>query len=91
MANEIVTLQEAKLYCRVDSDEEDALIITLIRAASDAAIDIASDWMPGAEAPARLKLAVLAHVASAYDNRDSGVDSPDAARRLLFPLRKLDV
>lgn len=58
MANELVTLQEAKLYCRVDSDEEDALILTLIHAASDAAIDIASDWTPGAEAPARLKLAV---------------------------------
>lgn len=89
---ELVTLDEAKLFCRVDSIDEDETIATLIGAASAAILDIADAWTPveGELVPDRIKLAVLAHVALAFDNRDE-VDPPASAARLLSPMRRLDL
>ena len=91
MTSDIVTLQEAKLFCRVDGDAEDGIFAVLIGAASDAVVDVADGWTPGSPAPDRIKLAVLAHVAQAYDQRQDGVDMPAAAGRLVFPYRKLGI
>lgn len=91
MTLNLVTLQEAKQFCRIDGDEEDAVLTVLIGAASAAAIDHANGWTPTAEVPDRIKLAVLSHIARAYTDREDGADAPQSAGRLLFPLRKLDV
>lgn len=90
MTPDLVTLEEARQFCRIDGTHDDAMLTILIGAASAAVIDLASGWTPGGEVPARVKLAVLAHVSLAYDNHDQ-VDLPVAAARLLGPLRKLDV
>lgn len=90
MTPELVTLEEAKLFCRISNDEEDAIVTLLITAATDAIVDFADAWTPSDPAPARIKLAILAHVARAYDDRD-GADIPASVARLVFPLRRLDV
>jgi len=87
---EIVTLEEAKLYIRVDSDHEDEIIIMLIEAASEAVMAVADAWDRTTPAPNRLKLAVLARVSVAFDNRDKIV-AADGEDSLLNPLRNLRV
>lgn len=91
MTPEIVTLEEAKLFVRVDHDEEDGLFAVIIAAATDAVLAYADDWVPAAPIPARIKLAVLCHIAAAYSERQDGADVPQAAARLINPLRRLSV
>ena len=90
MAN-LVTLAEAKLFCRVDHDCEDLTFEILIAAASDAVCAIATDWDGTGEIPARLKLAALTRIAAAFDERESVVDAGKGEDRLLLPLRRLDI
>lgn len=91
MRPDLVTLTEVKLFLRIDADEEDALLAMLIGAATEAALDIADRWDRNTETPDRLKLAVLAHVARSYSNREDGADAPPSAARLIEPLRTLDI
>ena len=89
---EIVTLAEAKQYLRVDHSDEDAMISMLIVSATEAALVYADGYDPDTdEQPTRLKLAILAHVARAYDNREDGADAPPSSGRLLMPLRDMEV
>ena len=88
---EIVTLAEAKLFCRIDQSEEDGIIQLMIDAATEAALSIADDWDGAAPVPSRLKLAVLNHVGAAYDNREDGAGVPKGSASLLLPLRRLGV
>lgn len=85
---DIVTLEEAKLFCRIDHDIEDPLVTLLIAAATDAVIEYADLWLSD---EARIKLAILCHVARIYDERQDGADLPEAAARLIHPLRRLSV
>ena len=89
MAN-IVTLEEAKAFCRVLSTDEDAIFETLIAAATDAVAEYADAWDGEGEAPARLRLAVLARVAESFDNREQ-VPQAKGERILIQPLRVLDL
>lgn len=91
MQADLISFEEVKLFLRLDDDEEDALLATLIGAATEAVLDYADNWDQTTEVPDRLKLAVLMHVARAYTNREDGADAPPSAGRLLFPLRKLDL
>lgn len=88
---DLVTLDEVKLFCRLDGTFEDSVLAILIGAATEAALAIADEWDRTGEVPARLKLAVLMHVAQAYDAREDGAGVPPGSTRLLMPLRKLDV
>lgn len=47
-------------------------------------------WVTPENAPARIKLAVLARVASSYDNRES-IEASKGENAMLQPLRKLEV
>lgn len=87
---EIVSLAEVKLFLRVDQDYEDAVLAIMIEAATEAAIATADAYAIEDEPPARLKLAVLTHVAQAYDNR-TDTAAPAGNDRLLAPLRNLDI
>ncbi len=90
MTPEVVTLEETKLFLRVDADDEDATIRLLIDAATEAALRFANSVDPAAP-PASLKVAILTHVARSFDNRENHADMPVSAERLLAPLRRLDI
>lgn len=84
----LVTIEEAKEWLRVDGDDEDATIALLIGAASDAVMEIADVWLLTPDVPDRLKLATLARVAIAFDNRDT-VTGADGEMHLVGPFRLL--
>ena len=86
----LVTLDEAKLWLRVMHDEEDTTIGLLIGAASEAVLEMADGWTPEAPVPERLRLAVLARVAIAFDDREK-VTGADGEAQLIGPLRMLEV
>lgn len=86
----IVTLAEAKLYLRIDGADEDDTIDLMISAASDAVRDVATDWDGTGDVPDRLKLAVLARIHIAFDNRGS-VEAGTGELPMLTPLRTLEV
>lgn len=82
---DLVTFAEAKLYCRIDGDAEDATLALMIAAASEAVRDIVAEIDPE-ETPVRVKLAVLTRVAIMFDNRDSLAAGKDELL-MLSPLR----
>ena len=85
----LVTLEEAKLYCRIDGDHDDTDLEILIDAASATVRDYAAGWDGTDPVPARLKLATLALVAAHYDRR--GELSDVRLDRMLGPYRVLGV
>lgn len=87
---DLVTLEEAKAYLRVEYANDDALIAVLISAASDAVRDVATDWDGEGDVPDRIKLAVLARVAVTYDER-TNVNSGAGELTMLTPLRTLEL
>jgi len=67
----VVTLEEAKLYLRIDGDEEDALITNLILTAQKICEDILRYPLSEfEEIPAVLRQAVLYCVANIYEKRE---------------------
>jgi hypothetical protein len=87
---DLVTLEEAKGWLRVDGTADDTTIALLIAAASEAVAETADAWDGEGDVPDRLKLAVLARVAVAFDNRGK-VDPGEGEDRLVQPFRTLDV
>lgn len=87
----IVTLDEAKLFCRVTDAAEDSLFAILISAASDAVLAVADGWDGVGDAPDRLKLAALTRISEAYDNRASLERNGAGELSLLSPLRKIEL
>lgn len=92
----LLTLAEAKLHIRVDHDAEDALIASLIGAATAAVADYLSmdaEDIDG-NAPAPVKAAALLLVADLYANREAQTERPlsenPAYRRLLNPYRLME-
>lgn len=84
---DLVTLDEAKGFLRVDSTHEDATIALMIGAASEAVLAHADAFDPLAPVPFRMKVATLARVAVMFDERT--VEEPKGETRLLAPLRVL--
>lgn len=92
MADNLVSLEEAKLHLSIMDHQQDwdQLLYLYIAAASDSVRDVATDWDGTGEAPARIKLAVLARVAAQFLNRE---EIPEAKGELpmLTPLRTLEI
>lgn len=90
-----VTLEEAKAYLRVSTDDEDALIENLIRAATEQVQDITrqsdEEFMANEErALIRIRIAVLFTVAYLYEHREEADHHAlnNTLRNLLFGTRK---
>lgn len=67
----IITLAEAKEYLRVDTDDENALIETLINAAEQLCCDVARLDVEKYESAGEVaKIAVLYTLGSFYQNRE---------------------
>lgn len=87
----IITLEEAKLYLRVDTDDENALITSYLLAAQDLSEGILRFPLSEfATVPGPVKQAVLYIVAQFYELRESVEIAVliDTVKRLLFAYRK---
>lgn len=88
----LLTLDEAKLHCRIDHDDEDSLLSSMIAAAAASVGDFIN--APEAlddTAPAPVKAAALLLVGDLYANREALVERPlsknPTFERLLNPYR----
>ena len=87
----VVTVAEAKAHLRLESDEEDAFIESLIEQAQAVAEDYCRVTFES-PAPEPVRLAVLLMVAHYYENRDTSerqiyVTLRMAFESLLYPYR----
>lgn len=90
----VVTVDEVKTHLRIDHDEEDAYLETLIRQAQAAAEDYCRVQFSD-PAPEPVRLAVLLMVSHYYENRDNPDRKVYATMRiafenLLYPYRDPD-
>ena len=87
----VVTLEEMKGYLRVDYDEDDALIESMIEAAEKTCMDVARmDDMGEFAAVENAKISVLYAAAYLYEHREEAVHHALTLtlRALLFGSRK---
>jgi hypothetical protein len=86
----VISLNEAKIYLRVDGDEEDTLITSCIAAAEDICEDVLRFSLKTFEVvPEPVKQAVLFATAQFYEMRERLEAEPliDIVKRLLFAYR----
>ena len=87
----VITLEEAKLYLKVDGDEDDALILSMINAAEELCQDVLriplTDFTP---VPETVKQATLYALANLYERRETADIKAviEVVSRLLFAYRK---
>jgi len=86
---DLVSLDEAKMFIRVEHTDDDAMIAMMITAASDAVTDVATGWDGEGVVPDRMKLAVLARVGQLYDKMS--LEGGKGELAMLTPLRTLEV
>ena len=67
----LLTLDEAKLHCRIDHDDEDSLLGALIATATTAVADYLNVTSVDSTAAAPVKSAALLLVGSLYEQRES--------------------
>ena len=87
----VVTVEEAKAHLRIDHDDEDACLESLITQAQAVAEDYCRVSFPN-EAPEPVRLAVLLMLSHYYENRDNPdkqvyVTMRIAFENLLYPYR----
>ena len=86
----VITLEEAKLYLRVDGDEEDTLITNFIKASEDICESVLRFALSTFEVvPEVVKQAILFSTSQFYEQRES-LDMTvliETVKRLLFAYR----
>jgi uncharacterized phage protein (predicted DNA packaging) len=97
----MIDLTEAKLHLRVDIDDDDTLIQSMIDAATAAAADYlgmdVEDFggSPSVPMPAPVRAAILLQVGDLYEFRERQLDRAmyrnNTYERLLNPYRAMDV
>ena len=85
MNEETVSLSEVKVYLRIDGEEEDTLLATLISVAKSHCEDYLKAALPD-EIPLPIKQAMLILVGHFYEQR-VGEDIPPVVYVLLSPYR----
>jgi len=83
-----VSLEEAKLFLRVDQEAEDQLVSTLI-AAAQAKVEAETGLVLDDASPAPLRLAVLQLTAHAYEHREQGEAGVRLVELWLKPYRQV--
>ena len=80
MSGELISLEEAKLHCKVDIDDDDSLIQIFIDVALESAANYLNrpvPWEEGSPAepvfPASVKAACLLHIGDLYIHREAQV------------------
>ena len=91
----VVTVDEVKTHLRIQYDEEDVYIESLIRQSQAAAEDYCRVSFEGA-APETVRLAVLLMVSHYYENRDNAdkhvyITMRMAFENLLYPHRDVNL
>lgn len=90
----MITLQEAKTHCRIDGDDNDTELTTMIAAATAHVENYIGVVYPG-EAPAPVKSAALLLVGDLFENREAQSDTAMYTNRtfiqLLNPYRMMDI
>lgn len=86
----LLSLAEAKLFLRVDHDDDDTLIEGLILTAAETALAHADGLTEADTIPESVRTSALLHVARLYDNREEGA-APVASVSLANRYRKWDV
>ena len=89
MSDKLVTVEEAKAYLRIDGEEEDALVSSLIILAQDCCEDILRYELTEELMEPPIKQAILILVTHFYEER-SGEDVPEVVYTLLRPYRKAE-
>lgn len=91
----MIDLKEMKLYLRVDGNEEDTLITSLIATAEELVESITRQKLTAfEEIPETLRQAVMFVVATLYEQRQGGKgglnmkDTLDVVKRMTFAYRK---
>lgn len=74
----MLDLLTVKQYCRVDYDDDDALLSLMLSAAIEELLDLIPD-MNAAAMSARQKLLCLTVIKDLYDNRQRDADSKKSA------------
>lgn len=87
----MTTLEEAKQHLRVDTDDDDTLIASLLDAAEETVLNhLNLEALPDAEP---VRVAILMLLGALYENRESVVDRPLSENplfaRLLAPYREM--
>ena len=90
----LLTLDEAKLHCRIDHNDEDSLLGALIETATASISEYLNTETPvDSTAPAPVKSAALLLVAGLYANREDVSDrqlyTSETYYRLLQPYRSM--
>lgn len=87
----LLTLDEAKLHCRIDHNDEDSLLGALIATATTAVADYLNVTTVDSTAAAPVKSAALLLVGTLYEHRESVSERPytknPAFEALLNPYR----
>jgi hypothetical protein len=84
-----ISLQEAKQYLRINSEEDDKLILAMIKAVEEFANSYLS--LQDKLISSSIRQAMLIHLASLYDNRWGNGKIPAATLALYQPHRKIRV
>ena len=83
--DDLPTLEEVKAYLRIDSEEEDILLVGLLLAAKEHCENYLQAGLPS-EVPTPVKQALLILVGHFYEQR-AGEDIPKVVYVLLSPYR----
>lgn len=85
--NAVITSQEVKNWCRIDSDADDASISLLIASAQEHAAAYTGRILDPLTCPASIKQAIAVFVADLYANREGQTVGTQTFNRLLNPYR----
>ena len=87
----VITAEEVKSWCRIDSDAEDAAIELLILTAQEQAAAYTGLVLDPETCPSSIKKAVAVFVADLYANREGKTVGEATFYRLLAPFRHGDL